>query len=112
MLNSKSRYYPYKMGVNFCGYRIFTTHKLLRTSNKKKIKKNIQNWNKKYINNKLILKSAIQSINSWLAHSSHCNSYKLQQKMLNKCNFLFTPSVSNQIEQNLIADIEKQGDIF
>lgn len=35
-LNNKSRYYPYKMGVDFCGYRIFTTHKLLRTSSKKK----------------------------------------------------------------------------
>ena len=31
-LNDKSRYYPYKMGVNFCGYRIFTTHRLLRLS--------------------------------------------------------------------------------
>ncbi len=38
-LNNKSRYYPYKMGVNFCGYRIFTTHRLLRLSSKKKIKK-------------------------------------------------------------------------
>ena len=29
-LNNKSRFYPYKMGVNFCGYRIFTRHRLLR----------------------------------------------------------------------------------
>ena len=48
-LNNKSRYYPYKMGVNFCGYRIFTTHRLLRTSSKKKIKKSIKKWNYKYI---------------------------------------------------------------
>lgn len=38
-LNDKSRYYPNKMGVNFCGYRIFSTHKLLRVKSKKKIKK-------------------------------------------------------------------------
>ena len=47
-LNNKSRYYPYKMGVNFCGYRIFTTHRLLRTSSKKKIKKSIKKWNYQY----------------------------------------------------------------
>ena len=35
----KSRYYPSNMGVNFCGYRIYETHKLLRERSKKKIKK-------------------------------------------------------------------------
>ena len=37
-LNAKSRYYPSDMGVNFCGYRIFTDYRLLRTNSKKKIK--------------------------------------------------------------------------
>lgn len=88
-LNHKSRYYPQKMGVNFCGYRIFTTHKLLRTSSKKKIKKNIKIWNKKYINNTLDIKHALQSLNSWIGHASHCNSYLLQKKIINNCNFIF-----------------------
>lgn len=35
-LNAKSRYFPNKMGVNFCGYRIFATHKLLRNCSKRK----------------------------------------------------------------------------
>ena len=47
-LNNKSRFYPYKMGVNFCGYRIFTTHKLLRTNSKKKIYRNVKKWNKQF----------------------------------------------------------------
>ena len=37
-LNSKSRYYPDKMGIDFCGYRTFPTHRLLRNNSKKKIK--------------------------------------------------------------------------
>ena len=101
-LNAKSRYYPYKMGVNFCGYRIFTTHRLLRVSSKKKIKKNIKKWNYQYHNNIIDYKYVIQSINSWLGHSSHCNSYKLQQKMLENCDFLFQNSTYNVIEKNLI----------
>ena len=94
------------MGVNFCGYRIFTTHRLLRVSSKKKIKKNIKKWNYQYHNNIIDYKYVIQSINSWLGHSSHCNSYKLQQKMLENCDFLFQNSTYNVIEKNLIQDIQ------
>ena len=44
-LNAKSKYYPDKMGINFCGYRTFTTHRLLRTNSKKKIKRKVKEWN-------------------------------------------------------------------
>lgn len=105
-LNSKSRYYPYKMGVNFCGYRIFTTHRLLRLSSKKKIKRNVKKWNKQYLNNNLNYEATMQSINSWIGHSSHCNSYKLQQKIFNSCKFLYHNSSYKDIEKRLIEDIE------
>ena len=106
-LNHKSRYYPYKIGVNFCGYRIFTTHRLLRTSSKKKIKKNIKCWNHQYHTNKLDFQYAMQSLNSWIGHSSHCNSYQLQQKVFKSCDFLFQDSTYNIIEQHLIDDMEQ-----
>lgn len=104
-LNAKSRYYPYKMGVNFCGYRIFTTHRLLRTSSKKKIKRNIKKWNHQYANKSLNFNHTLQSINSWLGHSNHCNSFKLQQRVLNSCNFLVSSHTDKKIEENLLSDI-------
>lgn len=105
-LNAKSRYYPYKMGVNFCGYRIFTTHRLLRTSSKKKIKANVRKWNHQYHHNSLNSKQTFQSLNSWFGHASHSNSYKLKQKIINKCEFLITNNTYNEIESNLIKDIQ------
>lgn len=105
-LNSKSRYYPYTMGINFCGYRIFTTHRLLRLSSKKKIKKKVKIWNKEYFENTINYKDAIQSLNSWIGHSSHCNSYKLQQKILNSCKFLYQDTIYNNIEKKIIEDME------
>lgn len=105
-LNKKSRYYPDKMGVNFCGYRIYTTHRLLRKSSKTKIKNQVKKWNILYEKNELDIAKTMQSINSWLGHSMHCNSYHLQQKILNKCNFLFTDSTYQQIEKNILYDIE------
>ena len=105
-LNQKSRYYPCKMGVDFCGYRIFTTHRLLRKSSKIKIKNEVKKWNKLYATGNLNIPKTLLSINSWIGHSMHCNSYKLQQKVLNKCNFLYQASTYNQIEQNLLYDIQ------
>lgn len=46
-LNDKTSYFPYYCGVNFCGYKIFTTHILVKGSSKRKIKKKINIWNKK-----------------------------------------------------------------
>lgn len=102
-LNDKSRYYPYKMGVNFCGYRIFTTHRLLRTNSKKKIKKQVKKFNALYSQNKLDLNFAMASMNSWFAHASHCDSYKLQQKVLKSSKFILSDSSYNDIEQELIS---------
>mgnify|MGYP003372740706 CR=1 FL=1 len=106
-LNDKSRYYPYSMGVNFCGYRIFTTHRLLRVSSKKKIKKKVKKWNNAYSNNSLDLPLTMQSLNSWLGHSKHCNSYKLRNKVIDSCDFLYTNQICSKIEKDLISLIEK-----
>ena len=105
-LNSKSRYFPNKMGVNFCGYRIFSTHKLLRNSSKKKIKRHVKKWNTLYKQNNLDIPHTLLRINSWLGHSSFCNSYNLQKKILRKCNFLYDDSIYNKLESNLLDDIE------
>lgn len=45
------------------------------------------------------------SLNCWLGHSSHCNSYNLQQKVLNSCDFLFNDKASKNIHDNLLLDI-------
>lgn len=45
-LNHKSRYYPSHFGLNFCGYKIWPTHRLLRSNSKKKIKRKVATFNK------------------------------------------------------------------
>lgn len=86
-LNAKSRYYPNKMGVDFCGYKIFTTHKLIRTRCKTKMKKLIKKWNIEYRSGQLAKPKVLASINSWGAHIKHSNSYNLKNKILSKIDF-------------------------
>ncbi|MDO5557871.1 MAG: reverse transcriptase/maturase family protein [Clostridia bacterium] len=106
-LNEKSKYYPYKMGVDFCGYRIFSTHTLLRLKSKKKIKKEVKHWNRLYNKKILNINKTMQSLNSWLGHSNHCNSFKLQNKILSNCDFLYNVKAFNKIEKELIELTEK-----
>ncbi len=88
-LNHKSRYYPSAQGVNFCGYRIWPTHRLLRTRSKRKIKTKVKKWNKIWRENKLDFSIAMPSLQSWLGHASHANSYFITQKVLNQAEFVY-----------------------
>ena len=79
-LNDKSGYYPNELGADFCGYRIYETHILLRKRSVKKIKKLVKYVNEKYDNNSLDFEKFRQQFNSWRGHAKHANSYKLRKK--------------------------------
>lgn len=100
-LNEKSRYYPCHMGINFCGYRIWPTHRLLRTNSKRKMKKKISKWNHLFHNGTLDYKRVLPTFNSWMGHISHCNSYKLKQHLLKKIDFLYETYEPFPLEENL-----------
>lgn len=52
-LNSKSKYFPNKFGCDFCGYKIYETHIVLRKRFKAKLRKNVRLWKKLKEENKL-----------------------------------------------------------
>lgn len=84
--NNKSRYYPSNLGIDFCGYKIFETHKLIRKRSKKKIKKNIKTWNKLYLIGKLDKRKMILCWNSWRGYARCANIYNFRLKMYNSIN--------------------------
>ncbi len=79
-LNHKSRIYPSKMGVDFCGYRVFHNFVLVRKRSIKKIKSNLKLWKHETNNRCLDIDKVLSSLNSWLAHINHSNSYNLGKK--------------------------------
>lgn len=83
-LNNKSRYYPSKMGVNFCGYRIYDGYRLIRNGSKRKIKKRIKKWKKDNNMGCLDRKKMMISFNSWSSHIRHANSYRIYQKNIQR----------------------------
>jgi len=83
-LNQKTAYFKATQGVNFCGYRIWKTHKLLRVQSKKKMKRKLRIFEKLYKEDRIELNYILACINSWRGHANHCNSYRLQNKFFSE----------------------------
>lgn len=109
-LNHKSRYYPHYFGIDFCGYRTYPTHKRLRNSSKKNMFRKINQYNKIYHKGKLDCAHANASFCSWLGHAAHANTYHLRQKLLNKCDFFYTPKYDEFLENDLLQQIVENTD--
>lgn len=100
-LNQKTRYYPNKMGCNFCGYVIYETHMLLRKRSKKNIKRKIKKWNKAYLEGNLNLHKVKLEWNAWNNHASHASTYNLRNKMYHQ--ILFSEYLKDPKEEKIIC---------
>ena len=92
-LNKKTSYFPLKNGVIFCGYKIYTTHKLLKRANIQRMKKRIKNWNKKYsLNRNKIdeIKKWQQSFFAWKGYAKEAEKYNLYKSLEKKCKWIDT----------------------
>lgn len=88
-LNKKTNYFRNSQGVNFCGYKIFKTHIMLKKENKKKIKIKIKNWNKLYHKKELDLRETTLKLNSWIGHAQNADTFFLVNKMIRNCDWLY-----------------------
>jgi RNA-directed DNA polymerase len=86
--NSKTRIFPIAQGVNAYGFKIFTTHKLVRDTSKAAMKRRIKAMDRKVQNGEMTEKEVQQSVNSWLGHARHSNSYNLSKKIFSKYNYI------------------------
>ena len=83
--NSKTQVFPIarKSGrsLDFLGYRIYSTHKLLRKSSVKRIKTKLKKHRKQYALGEIKLIDINQNIQSWLGHASHADTYNLKRAL-------------------------------
>lgn len=87
---------PIKVGVIFCGYKIYTTHKLLKRANIQRMKKRIKNWNKQYRINENDLERLNkwrQSFFAWKGYAKEAEKYNLYKTLENKCEWIDTEHI-------------------
>lgn len=77
----KSQIFPLRQGVNAYGYKIWTTHRLVRDESKRAMKRRIKAMDRKMKVGEIELHDVKQAVNSWLGHARHSNSYNLCKKI-------------------------------
>jgi retron-type reverse transcriptase len=77
-LNSRTSVFPEKQGVDFLGYRIWRTHRLLRKRSVKRMRRRIRAWR----NGRVGDEEMEASVAAWLGHAEHADTYNLQRELL------------------------------
>lgn len=83
--NSKTQVFPVSAhcgrALDFLGYRIYSSHKLLRKCSVKRIKAKLKTFHEKYETGELRLADIDQNIQSWLGHASHASAHGLKKAL-------------------------------
>lgn len=79
---SKASVLPINRGVNFLGYRIWPTHRLLRKDSIQRMRKTMRKLKKDYAAGRIGLDQVRPRIASWAAHAGHADSEALRKELL------------------------------
>lgn len=80
-LNGKTGIWLISQGIDFLGYRIWPTHRLVRKSSIKRMKRKLKVFQRKYREGRIDLDKINATIQSWIGHVSYANSYNLRRKL-------------------------------
>ncbi|MAD74994.1 MAG: hypothetical protein CML20_09425 [Rheinheimera sp.] len=85
--NSKTQVFPIAKAngrsLDFLGYRIYASHRLLRKSSVKKISTKLKRFRKEFSQGKVSLVEINQCVQSWLGHASHADTHSIKLKLFN-----------------------------
>ena len=70
--------------LDFLGYRIYPTHRLLRKSSIKRIKYKLRRMRAGLAAGAITLSECRPAIESWVAHTSHANTYRLRKSLFSE----------------------------
>ena len=87
-LNNKTAVRPITLGIDFMGYVTWPTHRTLRKSTKKKMKKRLKYLDKKYKQDKITLEKITETVQSYLGIIEHCSSYNFKKKVFSRLSFI------------------------
>jgi hypothetical protein len=88
-LNQKTQIFP--LGprcIDFLGYRIHPTHRLLRKGNVRRTKRKLRKYSRLYAERAIDLDQITPSVMSWLGHAQHADTYRLCNTMLPAITFV------------------------
>ncbi len=79
----KSQIFETKYGANFLGFRVLPDRIRVRNDNLRRARLRLIQMQKDYAKGKLSLSKLIERLQSWSAHLSHGDTYRLRQEIFN-----------------------------
>ncbi len=77
----KSLVFPVKVGIDFCGFRLYPTHRRLRRSSVRRFVRRLRRQRQAYRQGELSLEDMNISVQSWIAHAAHGNTWRLRRRL-------------------------------
>lgn len=86
-LNNKTQLLPVpNQAVDFLGYRIYPTHRLIRNDSKRRIKRKIKKWERLYKQGKTDKHKLTATLAAWKGHCRHADANGLVESIKQKAN--------------------------
>ena len=83
----KCQIFPVKDGTDFLGYQVFPTHRRLRPSSVRRARRRLQGLREDYDNGKISWADVNHSVQSWLGHVKHADTYGLRRAIFSQTVF-------------------------
>lgn len=88
-LNKKTAIRPISLGIEFVGYRLWSTHVEIRKSTSLKMKRRLKYVKNQYDKNQISFSKVNSTVQSYMGIMKHCNSHSMQVKIFN--SFILHP---------------------
>ena len=79
--------YPTRTGIPWLGFRVYPEYRRLRKDNVKAFRRRLRKLQADYAAGQVVQERVKASIQSWIAHASHANTYRLRQQILSGVAF-------------------------
>jgi RNA-directed DNA polymerase len=80
--SKKQTVIPLRCGIDFLGFHIFSTHRLLRKENVKRFRRRLKRMKEQFERKEIAIGKIGLSIKGWIAHAKCGNTYNLRKKIL------------------------------
>lgn len=83
-MNTKTRIFPAKRGVDFVGYIHWSDHRLLRKASVIRVRRQLRGMRSRLKGGGISYEKALQTIASWNGYFKHADTYRLRKKIFEK----------------------------
>jgi RNA-directed DNA polymerase len=84
----KAQVFPVKHGITFLGWRLFPHYRRLRRENVRRAVRRLRRQQAAFARGELAQDRLTASVQAWLAHAAHGNTYRLRRRVMGR--FAFT----------------------